>query len=291
MAGLTDLKATAYLNDITGCIPLVGTARWLGLFTTAPTSDSGVVGATEVSAASYARLQVAGQVAATGSFTTASTTIAVGSGNSWIVAGMNVYDTTNSQQIGTVSTYSGTTLTLTGTATHASSGSTDNLQISLWPTAANSSGSEPSVTAAAATSGAAATFAASGATAWGTAVAWGIFDAATSGNNLFWDWIGNNKWFPFTGSNASPCVLTNFDVSPTTGANLVVTAKEGSALPATGGSWAGALTATNISGSTFSAGVNSTGTGDGLFRLITEQVIPINSTYSVPAGSFIVSMY
>ena len=33
---------------------------------------------------------------------------------------------------------------------------------------------------------------------WGTVVAWGFFDAATGGNLLTWDWLGNDPWFPFT---------------------------------------------------------------------------------------------
>ncbi len=50
MPGLTDYTATALINWATGAKPLPAIAsRYLGLLTTAPTSDSGVTGATEVS--------------------------------------------------------------------------------------------------------------------------------------------------------------------------------------------------------------------------------------------------
>ena len=62
MAGLTDFASAEYLNFVTG--QLVTPALpgiWMGLFTTAPTSDSGVTGAVEVSGGSYARVQIAGR--------------------------------------------------------------------------------------------------------------------------------------------------------------------------------------------------------------------------------------
>lgn len=56
MSGMTDYSATNWLNYITGksAIPATPTA-FIGLFTTAPTSDSGVTGAVEVTGGSYAR--------------------------------------------------------------------------------------------------------------------------------------------------------------------------------------------------------------------------------------------
>ena len=43
---------------------------------------------------------------------------------------------------------------------------------------------------------------------WGTVIGWGLYDAATGGNLLAWDYLGNDPWFPFTCSQASPGVLT-----------------------------------------------------------------------------------
>jgi hypothetical protein len=60
---------------------------------------------------------------------------------------------------------------------------------------------------------------------------------------------------------------------------VVVTAKDGGTLPTTGGSWSGVLTVAGVTTDTFTAGVNTTGTGDGLVRKIVQQSIPINSTF------------
>lgn len=66
-------------------------------------------------------------VVATGSWTTGNNTISIPSGLTWITPGYTLYDTTGSHVIGIVQSYVGTTLTLTGNAAFASSGSTDSL--------------------------------------------------------------------------------------------------------------------------------------------------------------------
>ena len=67
-------------------------------------------------------------VAAAASFTTASTTITMGSANTGnIQPGMVVYDNTQTAYVGVVSTYTGTTLTLVAASKTNSSGSTDSL--------------------------------------------------------------------------------------------------------------------------------------------------------------------
>jgi hypothetical protein len=71
-----------------------------------------------------------GNLLAASSWTTASTTIVLAQpAPSWVTAGMNVFDNTNSQQIGTVASASGTTLTLTLAAAHASAGSSDTVAL------------------------------------------------------------------------------------------------------------------------------------------------------------------
>ena len=68
-------------------------------------------------------------IAAAASWTAYSSTITMGTSNPGaIVTGMIVYDATTGVQIGTVSSYSGTTLTLTQGAVQASSGPHDSLQ-------------------------------------------------------------------------------------------------------------------------------------------------------------------
>ena len=287
MAGLSDYTAQAQIDWQTGRAPMPAIGnRFLALFTTAPTSDAGT-GGTEVSGGSYARVQVAGAVAATASFTTASPNITMNSNPGWVVPGMNVYDLTNNQQIGTVSTYVGTALVLTSNAAHASSGSTDSLQFSAWPASSASSGSEPSTAPANVTNAAVITFAQATAN-WGTIIAWGLYDALTSGNFVTWDYLGNFKWIPFSCTNASPGVLTT-DASadvPVNGSSIVVSTKFGGTLPTTGGSWAGLLTTAGSSSNTFTAGVNTTGVGAASFRQVTQQSIPANVTAAFNASNF-----
>ena len=134
------------------------------------------------------------------------------------------------------------------------------------------------------TNASAATFPAATAN-WGTVIAFGLFDASTAGNLLFWDYMGNFAWLPFTGTLASPSVLTapahgyaNADV-------VVVTAELDGTLPATAGSWAGLLTVAGVTADTFTAGVNSTGTGNGQVRKVTQQVINSGVTASYGIGA------
>lgn len=294
MAGLSDYLAEAVLNFVTGNSPMPALAsRYLALFTTAPTADAGT-GGTEVSTSStgYARVQVAGALTAAASFTTSSTTITLSAAApSWVVAGMNISDTTAGANIGTVASVSSTTVTLTAAASHASSGAADSLVFSAWPAAVASSGTEPSVTPASATNTNATITFAQATASWGTVVAWGIYDAATAGDLLCWDYLGNYKWVPFTCTSASPGVLstdTSTDV-PASGASVVVTAKFGGTLPTTSGSWAGILTVASPSSNTFAAGVNTTSTGAGQFRQVTQQSIPANVTASFASGTLVVS--
>lgn len=294
-AGLSDYSAQNYLNYIAGnrTVPTLP-AVFLALFTTAPTSDAGT-GGTEVSASGYARVQVAGAVTAAGTWTTSSTTITMPnvSGSPWVVAGMNVYDATNSNQIGTVQSWTGTTLTLTTTAAHASTGSTDSLVFSAFAPATGSTGNpEPNtLPASAVTSNATITFPQATAN-WGTVTSFGLYDASTSGNLLGWDYIGNFKWIPFTCTNASPGVITadSSADAPANGSSIVVTQKYGGTLPTTGSSWAGLLTTAGLSGATFNAGVSTTGIGGGQFRQVTQQSIPNNVTASFAAGSLTLTL-
>lgn len=78
-----------------------------------------------------------GQLQAAASWTTGSTTITMAQAvPSWVVAGMNVFDVTNSAangQIGTVSGSTGTTLTLSADAAKVSTGANDVLQFGFTP--------------------------------------------------------------------------------------------------------------------------------------------------------------
>jgi hypothetical protein len=292
MAGLSDYLAQAVLNFMTGTSPMPALAsRYLALFTAAPTADAGT-GGTEVSGTGYARVQVAGALAAAAAFTTSSTTITMGAANpGWVVAGMNVYDNTAGANIGTVASYTGTTVTLTAAASHASSGSTDSLVFSAFPAASASSGTEPATTPASSTNTNATISFAQATATWGTVVAWGLYDAATSGDLICWDYLGNFKWVPFTCTSATPGVMTTDSTTdaPANGSSIVVTAKFGGTLPTTSGSWSGLLTTAGLSTNTFNAGVTTTSTGAGQFRQVTQQSIPANVTASFASGTLVVS--
>jgi hypothetical protein len=282
MPGFSDYFAEGSLNLLSGNSPAPSLAsRFLALFTAPPTSDAGT-GGTEVSGGSYARVQVAGALAAGAAWTTSSTALTLASAApAWLTAlgnngsGVNVFDSTTGQQIGTVSVISGVTVTLTATAAHASSGSADTLVFSAWPSASGSSGSEPLTAPATVTNGSSITFPTATAN-WGTVVFFGLYDALTSGNYLGGDYLGSFKWIPFTCTSATPGVLTA-DTSadaPANGSSVVVAQKYGGTLPTTGGSWAGLLTTANLSGATFTAGVNTTSIGGGQFRQVSSQSIP-----------------
>src|SRR5580704_724379 len=169
MAGLTDYMATSVINLVSGAQnPSTNYSRYLGLFTTAPTSDSGVTGATECSLTGYARVQVAGALAVSGSSGAPSTGAATftlsANAPQWLAnlgnltattggVGVNAYDLTLAAGVpgagslgvgataGAVSTASAV-FTMQANSSHNGSLS-DSILFSAWPLASNSSGLEP----------------------------------------------------------------------------------------------------------------------------------------------------
>lgn len=119
-------------------------------------------------------------------------------------------------------------------------------------------------------------------------IAFGIYDAASAGNLLAWDYLGGFAWQPFTCTLASPGVLTQPAHAIANGDPVVVSAEYGGALPATGGSWAGALTVANVTTDTYTLGVNTTGTGSGLAKKIVKQLVPngVQPTFAIGALTF-----
>lgn len=142
------------------------------------------------------------------------------------------------------------------------------------------SGSAPSITS----NSAAATFPTATAN-WGTVVAFGIFDAAAGGDLLWWDYLGNYAWQPFTGSLASPSVLTAPAHGYGNGDSVVVSNEYGGSLPPTAGSWAGLLSVAGVTTDTFNVGVNATGTGSGSVRKVASQQIPSGVQASFAGGA------
>ena len=296
MPGLSDYTAQNNLNYVTGNrAPPALPSVWLGLYTAMPTSDAGT-GGTEVSAGGYARVQVAGALAANGAFTTASPNITMNVSNpGWVVPGMNVYDATGAFQIGTVLTYIGTALVLTANAAHASSGSTDSLVFSAWPAASASTGTEPAVTPATVTNGAVITFPTATAD-WTNAganpvIGFGLFDAVSGGNNLAFDYIGNYPWLPATMSAASPGVITAKAHGYSAADPVVVTAKYGGTIPSFSQSnLTGVLAVVSPTTDTLTVtnggtAVNTSTTGDFSIRKLTKQSIPAGITATFAAST------
>jgi len=287
MTGLSDFYAKNLLNVATGqtAFPALPSV-FLALFTAVGTDAN--TGFTEVSTSgtAYARIQVAGVATAAGTISTASATITMPnvSGFPWVVAGMSVYDTTNNKTIGTVLTWVGTTLTLTSNAANNGSGGTDVLSFSIWPQA---SGSAPSSL----TNGAAISFAQATAN-FGTVVAWGVYDAVTSGNLLWWDYMGAFSWLPATVSSASPGVITSHAHGYSNGDSFVFSTEYGGVAPTfSAGNYNGLLTVAGVTTDTFNVtGVNTSATGGGLVRKVIQQSIPNGVTATFAASTFALSM-
>jgi hypothetical protein len=297
MTGLTNYSAGNMLTYLTGQIPMPSLpAVYLALFTAVGT-DAGT-GFTEVSGGSYARQQVAGSLTAGASWTTSSTTITLSaSAPAWLTAlgtngsGVSVYDTTNSQLIGTVSSVSGATVTLTAAAAHASSGAADSLTFSAMGAP---SGTAPSSL----TNGAAINFAAATAN-WGTVIAFGLYDASSSGNLLAWDFLGNFNWLPFEVASGSGPTWNVKGNGYSSNDPVILTAEYGGTLPSAS---TGTFTGYNVnyvaSPATDTIQIDTvsgpatpcvlTSSGSGMIRKITQQSIPSGVTASFSGSTLTV---
>ena len=122
-----------------------------------------------------------------------------------------------------------------------------------------------------------------------TEIAFGIHDAVTAGNLLAWDYLGPGAWLPFVCTSASPGVLTVPAHGFANGDKVAVNAEFGGSLPTTAGSWAGLLTVANVTTDTFTAGVNTTGTGSGMVRKVVAQAVVGNLQPIVNAGSIVLA--
>jgi hypothetical protein len=101
--------------------------------------------------------------------------------------------------------------------------------------------------------------------------------------------MGNFKWLPFTGTLASPSVLTVPAHGFSNGDTVFVTQKFGGVLPSAG-SFSGALTVAGITTDTFNVGVNAASpSGAGSVRKVVPQPIVINNTVSFAAGALVLS--
>lgn len=129
---------------------------------------------------------------------------------------------------------------------------------------------------------------------WGTVIAFGLYDALTNGNLLAWDFLGNDPWYPFDCTSASPGVLTAIGITAgstpnlANGAAVVVSNEYGGSLP-TGFSQYSTGTVAGLSADTFNIGINTSSTGSGLIRQYTQQSIPNGVQASFSSGQLVIS--
>jgi hypothetical protein len=125
---------------------------------------------------------------------------------------------------------------------------------------------------------------------WGNVLAWGLYDAASSGNLLCWDFLGNDPWFPCSITSASPGVVTAPGITAgsapglANGATVVFSAEYGGALPAALTQYT-QYTVAGLSADTFNVGVNTAAISGCMVRQVTVQNIPINVTPQFAGGT------
>jgi hypothetical protein len=130
---------------------------------------------------------------------------------------------------------------------------------------------------------------------WGSVIAFGLYDAATTGNLLCWDFFGNYSWLPTTVSAASPAVLTSKAHGYSAGDNIAWTIEYGGTNPTFSQSnFTGVLTVASPSTDTFTVtnsatAVNTSATGSGMVRKLVAQAITSGAAAAFPAGSLIIT--
>jgi hypothetical protein len=126
---------------------------------------------------------------------------------------------------------------------------------------------------------------------WGSILAFGLYDAATTGNLLAWDYFGSFTWMPATVSAASPGVLTAHAHGFSAADLIQWTVEYGGTTPTFSQSnFTGPLTVVSPSTDTFTVtngatAVNTSGTGNGMIRKLTPQAINSGVQASFPASS------
>jgi hypothetical protein len=280
MSGLSDYSAKSLLNFLTGQKAMAALPAVFLALMTAVDTDAGT-GGTEVSGGAYARVQVAGSGTTNGSTTTSSAVLHFASVPAWITVGMTVYNATTPGAIvsgQTVLSIGASTVTLTGNV-DALVNNADTIVFSAFGPA---SGSAPSQIANVSTI----TFP-QATTTWGTVIAFELRDASSSGNLLLWDYLGNFPWLPCTVSAASPGVITAKGHGFSNGDLFVFSTEYGGTAPSfSAGTYSGILAAAGVTTDTLNVtSVNTSSTGSGAIRKITQQSIPQNVTASFQSSA------
>jgi hypothetical protein len=131
---------------------------------------------------------------------------------------------------------------------------------------------------------------------WGTVLAFGLYDAATAGNLLAWDYFGAFAWFPCSVSAASPGVITSPRHNYLNGDTVMFSTEYGGTPPTfSQGSFSGPLIVANSLTDTFTVtngglAVNTVTSGDGNVRKVATQAIIANVQATFPANSLSITL-
>lgn len=130
---------------------------------------------------------------------------------------------------------------------------------------------------------------------WGSIIAFGLYDAATSGNLLAWDYFGNFDWLPATVSAAAPAVITAKAHAYAASDLVQWTTEYGGTNPTFSQSnFTGTLTVVSPASDTFTVtnggtAVNASATGSGMVRKLIAQAIPSGTSSAFPPGSLTIA--
>jgi hypothetical protein len=130
---------------------------------------------------------------------------------------------------------------------------------------------------------------------WGTIVAWGVYDAATAGNLLHWDFMGNFAPLPCTVSAASPGVISAHAHGYSVADKVVFSTEVGGVAPSFSQSnFTGLLAVAHAATDTFdvtnsATAVNTSATGNGFVRKVATQLISSGVQASFASGAFILA--
>jgi hypothetical protein len=124
--------------------------------------------------------------------------------------------------------------------------------------------------------------------AWTNIIAFGLYDAQAAGNLLAWDYFGNFPWRPTTVNAATPAQFTQPGHGYLAGDQVVWSTEYGGVAPS-GGSLSGLMVVANPTADTFTTGVNTTGSGEGMIRKVLAQNVQSGIQPLFAAGSLNIS--
>lgn len=122
-------------------------------------------------------------------------------------------------------------------------------------------------------------------------IAIGLYDAASAGNLLAWDYLGNFSWLPTTVSLASPGILTVKAHGYSAADPIIFSTEYGGTAPTFSASnFTGVLKVVSPATDSFSVtnaatAVNTSSTGSGMVRKIVQQLIPSGVQASFAASA------